>query len=200
MTPAEALAALAEDKGLRREGERFPDFDPLALLRFLGRVEGVVLWTHHSGVIHTLEAPAPRRFEVLAPRDDFCRYQLVDADGAWLPGHGHIRHRRIEKVSVEIHPDDCMPAAYVVAFQSLREPATLLTVGLPVWYDPNHKQRAVLDEGALALFRALRDRLGTGVLRLGGRWYAAEADLHGLAVERFRAVFEPANGRPIDER
>ncbi|MCA9773172.1 MAG: hypothetical protein KC466_12240 [Myxococcales bacterium] len=200
MNAAGVLGALKSDPILAREGDRYRHFDPLALLQHLGHVEGVVLWTHHSGVIHTLEAPEPCRFEVLAPRDDFCRYQLVAADGTWLPGHGHIRHKRIEKVVVEIHPDDCMPAAYAVVFQSLREPATLLTVGLPVWYDPNHKDRARLNEDALALYRFLRERLGTGVLRLGGAWYGADADLHSLAEERYRAVFEPANGRPIDER
>ena len=200
MKAAAVLDAMRTDEMFARDGDLFPKLDPLALLRHLGRIEGVVFWTHHSGVIHTLEAPAPYSFEVLPPRDHFCRYQLVDVDGAWLPGHGHLQWKRIEKISVEIHPDDCMPAAYVVTLQSLREPATLLTVGLPVWYDPNHKDRATLDEDALTIYRWLRECLGTGVLRVGGQWFSAEADLHDLAMERFQAVFEPANGTPIDER
>jgi len=192
VTLAAHLDAMKSDPVLERDGDAYPRLDPLALLRHLGRIPGVTVWTHWSGVIQTLEAPDPLHVAFLEPRDAFCRYRLMGPDGEWRPGHGHIELRRIEKICVEIHPDDCMPAAYVVTFHGLRMPAHLLTVGLPVWYDPRDKARPVFNDDALAIFRFLRERLGTGVLRLGGRWYAADADLHGLATQRYEQVFKGA--------
>lgn len=191
MTLAARLDAMKAEPAFRREGDRFPDFDPLVLLQHLGRVEGVVFWTHAGGVTQVLEAPAPLHIEVFAPRDDSYRYQLVNPDGSWLPGHGHVVWRAIEKIEVEIHPDNCMPAAYVATFHALRRPAHLLTVGLPVWYNPNHKDRAALDENALAIYRFLRERFAPGILRLGGAWRSAAADLHPLALERYERSFRP---------
>ncbi|MBZ0253362.1 MAG: hypothetical protein K8I02_08490 [Candidatus Methylomirabilis sp.] len=192
MTLRARLDAMKAEPAFEREGDVFPRFDPLALLQHLGRVEGVVFWTHASGVSQTLEAPAPLHIEVMPPRDDSYRYQLARPDGSWLPGHGHIRFAAIEKIEVEIHPDNCMPAAYVVTLHGLRRPAHLLTVGLPVWYDPNRKDRAALNEDALAIYRFLRERLAPGVVRVGGAWRSAAADLHPLALERYERSFRGA--------